>query len=160
MKKLLKIFRLKQVKKENKGFSLVEVLCAIVLLALVATPVVQALYSGLSLNIKSRKILGASDIRSGYSERVASYVYDDFTYTESGTDYTVNGYETDFAPDGSGVTKYTDIDADGFKYDVTLTCIDPGVSDSYFCYDVRVDVTEAGKTDVLCTSKVSIANKY
>lgn len=144
----------------NKGFSLVEVLCAIVLLALVATPVVQALYSGLSLNIKSRKLLGASDLASGMAERVSSMVYDDYSYEEGGTTYNIDGYETTFSPDAAGVTTFNEVDADGFKYDIVLTCIDPGSSDAYFCYDVRIDVSEAGKSDVLCTSKTSIANKY
>ena len=76
MKRLFKFILLKNHNK--KAFSLVEVLCAIVLLAIVATPILQAIYSGLSLNIKSRKLLAASDVCSGTMEFVSSLVFDDY----------------------------------------------------------------------------------
>ena len=76
MKKMLRIKPC--VKKNLKAFSLVEVLCAIVLLAIVATPILQAIYSGLSLNLRSRKMLAAADITSGAMEFVSSLVFDDY----------------------------------------------------------------------------------
>ena len=80
--------------KNNKGFSLVEVLCAIVLLALIATPILQAIVQGMSLNVKSRKLLAASDLTSDTAEFVSSLVFEDFSYSESGTNYKVTGLKS------------------------------------------------------------------
>ncbi len=80
--------------KNQKGFSLVEVLCAVVLLALVATPILQALYSGMVVNNKSRKMLAAADLTSDTLEFVSSLAFKDFKYTESGTEITVPGLES------------------------------------------------------------------
>lgn len=81
MKKFLKSN--KMACKNKKGFSLVEVLCAIVLLALIATPILQAIVAGLNLNLKSRKLLAASDLTSDTSEFVSSLVFEDYTYTNA-----------------------------------------------------------------------------
>lgn len=82
MKSCLKFFRKKT--KRASGFSLVEVLCAIVLLALVATPILQSIFSSMNLNLKSRKLLAASDLTSGVMEFVSSTVFDDYEYTKTG----------------------------------------------------------------------------
>ncbi|MCR5847090.1 MAG: prepilin-type N-terminal cleavage/methylation domain-containing protein [Lachnospiraceae bacterium] len=95
-----KLFR----RKKNSAFSLVEVLCAIVLLAIVATPILQALYSGLNVNIKSRKLLGAADLTSDTMEFISSLVYEDYTYTEGGADYEVPGLERYYRGDSTNVT--------------------------------------------------------
>ena len=91
MKKILKT---KFAKKQAKGFSLVEVLCAVVLLALVATPILQALYSGMVVNNKSRKMLAAADLASETTEFISSLAFEDFTYTDGGTTYTVPGLKS------------------------------------------------------------------
>ncbi len=171
-------------KKNNKGFSLVEVLCAVVLLAIVATPILQAIYSGMTLNIKSRKLLSAADLAAGYTEYVSSLVFDDFSYTEGGTTYTIKGYKSKYynAPAGSsfvypsgpvgiygtatGTTTrtldITDINFDGFKYDLKVISKEPSSASSevYYTYDIEVRVYEHGKSTVLATSNTSIANKY
>lgn len=92
MKKILKtkIFGAK-----SKGFSLVEVLCAVVLLALVATPILQALYSGMVVNNKSRKMLAAADLASDTTEFISSLAFNDFKYNNSvGTEITVPGLKS------------------------------------------------------------------
>ena len=78
----------------RKGFSLVEVLCAIVLLALVATPILQALYSGMVINNKSRKMLAAADLASDTMEFISSLAFNDFTYTQSGSTIKVPGLKS------------------------------------------------------------------
>ena len=89
-----KLFCKKIFKKKNRAFSLVEVLCAVVLLALVATPIIQALYSGMALNNKSRKMLAAADLASDTMEFVSSLSFEDFKYKQSGTDITVPGLKS------------------------------------------------------------------
>jgi len=92
---LKKIFNTKIFKKNAKGFSLVEVLCAIVLLALVATPILQALCQGMVVNNKSRKMLAAADLASDTMEFVSSLSFNDFKYTNSGgTEITVPGLKS------------------------------------------------------------------
>lgn len=181
MKRILKAIRTKS--KNNKAFSLVEVLCAIVLLAIVATPILQAIMGGLNLNLKSRKLLGAADLTAGTMEFVSSLVFEDYQYT-NGTTFSVNGYESYYWDCGAGVhaiypngpvgtftaasgtaTERTvvinDIDYDGFKYTMKIKCSQEGVTgDEYFTYKVVVDVCENGTTNVLSTGNTRIANKY
>ncbi len=182
MKRIFKAIRTKA--KNNKAFSLVEVLCAIVLLAIVATPILQAIMGGLSLNLKSRKLLGASDLTAGTMEFVSSLVFEDYSYTSGGTTFSVNGYESYYWDCGAGVgaiypngpvgtftaatgsaTSKTvvinNIDYDGFKYTMTIKCTQEGATgDEYFTYKVTVDVCENGTTNVLSTGNTRIANKY
>jgi prepilin-type N-terminal cleavage/methylation domain-containing protein len=203
---LISLFKkLKSNRVDNKAFSLVEVLCAIVLLALVATPVIQAIYSGLSLNLKSRKLLGASDITSGVMEFVSSTVFEDYDYTPTGgskinvpgmhsyywggdagdiSKWLIHGIDKDgnsynaLYPNGPGfaaaaLTK-TDpkrelyfsnvcFDEHDFKYDVIITITDPKSTDSYYCYNVDVEVREPGvgkSGKLLSYASTKIANSY
>jgi len=68
----------------RRGFSLVEVLCAIVLLALVATPVLQIIFSSFNMNLKSKKMLAAADLTSDVMEYASSLAFEDFSYTKVG----------------------------------------------------------------------------
>ena len=76
--------KFKNIKFQKKGFSLIEVLCAIVLLALVATPVIQIIYSSFSMNIKSKEMLVAADLTSEVMEYVSSLAYENHSYTKTG----------------------------------------------------------------------------
>lgn len=168
MKRILMKIRTKRI-KNDKAFSLVEVLCAIVLLALVATPVIQAIYSGLNLNLKSRKLLGASDITSGVMEFVSSTVFDDYKYTPTGGSETnVLGLKSYYwGGDAGDVSKWYihGIDKDGNSYNalypngpqidvVTMTKSDP-VRELYFSdvvmdsvkYDVIITITDPESTE-------------
>ena len=70
--------------RAGKGFSLVEVLCAIVLLALVATPIIQIIYSSFTMNLKSKEMLAAADLTSDIMEYASSLAFEDFSYTKVG----------------------------------------------------------------------------
>lgn len=76
-----KIFRKLRIKNKNKGFSLLEVLLAIAILALIATPVFNTIVSSYKLNLKSRKILAASDVLNATMEYAASNTMDDYKYS-------------------------------------------------------------------------------
>ena len=52
----------KRIGKNQKGFSLVEILLAIVILALIATPVLQVFVSSMNVSNRSRNLLGATEV--------------------------------------------------------------------------------------------------
>lgn len=67
-------------KKQNynqNGFSLVEVLLAIVILALVATPILQIFVSSMNISNDSRRFLGATEIGQAVLEQLNSTTVDD-----------------------------------------------------------------------------------
>lgn len=66
--------------KNNKGFSLVEVLLAVVLLALVATPVIQLFLSSMKTNKRSREILCANEIAQESMEYIESCDFENDLY--------------------------------------------------------------------------------
>lgn len=76
-------------KGNNKGFSLIEVLCAIVLLGLIAAPFLQMVYSSYATNQKSKKMLAASDLCQTILEGLSSQTYEDSKTFDSST--VING---------------------------------------------------------------------
>jgi len=86
---------MKKVKKgmlngSDKGFSLIEVLCAVVLLGLIAAPFLQMIYSSYSMNQKSKKYLAAADLCQAVMEGVSAQTYEDST-TIGSTSETIQG---------------------------------------------------------------------
>ncbi|SDI90308.1 prepilin-type N-terminal cleavage/methylation domain-containing protein [Lachnospiraceae bacterium G41] len=134
-------------KKNNKAFSLVEVLCAIVLLALIATPILQAFYSGLSLNIKSRKLLAAADLTSDTCEFISGLVFDDYNYKKTvgatKTDKNVPGLKSYYFSDetkkinklilyNKGTKQKTVFNTDGTHEDLHSGLVYPGGPEAYY----------------------------
>lgn len=78
--------------RKNKGFSLVEILLAIVILALVLTPVLQIFTTSMSISNRSRRLLGATEVAEMTLEVLNSKPMD-------GTD----GIKEMFGTDGSRV---------------------------------------------------------
>ena len=72
MKKIIK-----KEKKNNLGFSLLEILLAVVLLAIVVTPLIQTIYTSMALNKKSRIQMGATDLGQSMIEYFESQTYPD-----------------------------------------------------------------------------------
>lgn len=182
----MKLFK-KMASKHNKAFSLIEVLCAICLLALVATPILQAIFSSLKLNMRSREVMGGSDLTSAIMEYVSSKTFDDYSYGTPAT--TVTGFKTYFdamsstgvvAPGISGTwashttfvegceeQKITNIDYDGYTYDVYIRYNDNGngaAGTKYYPVAVTVKTvckpTDGTREIVCCDTVTYIANKY
>lgn len=152
--------KIKNVKFHKKGFSLIEVLCAIVLLALVATPIIQIIYSSFSMNIKSKEMLVAADLTSEVMEYVSSLAYDNHSYTKTGaTSPTIimgaNNYyfgshpqaynsttgKYSLCPTGTSGTKDTalsndkllalkDVDYSGYKFRVSIEFVEDSATAS------------------------------
>ena len=70
MKKIIK-----KIPKFNKGFSLLELLLAVVLLAIVVTPLLQTIYTSMALNNKSRIQMGATNLGQSTLELFESMDY-------------------------------------------------------------------------------------
>ena len=73
----------------DKGFSLIEVLCAIVLLGLIAAPLLQMIYSSYATNLKSKRYLAASDLCQTVMEAISAQTYEDSV--TPGTNVTLTG---------------------------------------------------------------------
>ncbi len=77
--------------KNSKGFSLLEVLLAIVILGLIAAPILQLFLSSAKMNLKSREILGATDLANMTMEYITSLKFEGeggalYEFTEHPTD--------------------------------------------------------------------------
>lgn len=60
----------------NKGFSLVEVLLAIVILGLVATPILQMFITSAQINLRSRELMAATDVSTALMEYMNGSKFD------------------------------------------------------------------------------------
>ncbi len=81
----------------QKGFSLVEVLMAVVILGLIAAPVCQMLMTSYQVNRRSKRLLVASDIAQTTMESITALCWED-TSTLGGTDIKgVKTYYTTFS---------------------------------------------------------------
>ncbi len=61
----------------NKGFTLVEVLLAIVILGLIAVPILQMFFSSYKINEKSKRMLTAAELAQTTIEALSSQTYDE-----------------------------------------------------------------------------------
>lgn len=140
MKKIIK-----NKKSNNLGFSLLEILLAVVLLAIVVTPLIQTIYTSMALNKKSRILMGATDIGQTYVEFFESKTYEDIHST-----YTVDNFTI---PETSN----------GFKYNLVVS-ISPLSSGTYSVYEVKIDVyylenNDPSNQDFMASFKGSVFNK-
>ena len=65
--------------KGNLGFSLIEVLLAIVILGLVAAPILQIFVTSAQMNLRSRKLMAATDVANVTMEYLTGMKYDEGT---------------------------------------------------------------------------------
>ncbi len=57
----MSVMKFSKPESNNKGLTFVEVLLAIVLLAIIVTPLIQVIYTSMALNIKSREVTAATN---------------------------------------------------------------------------------------------------
>ena len=114
MKKIIK-----KIRKNNSGFSLLEVLLAVVLLAIVVTPLIQAIYTSMAMNKKARILMGATDVGQSLVEYYESKTYDDVVSDDCWWPYQSNGFYYD-----CHATISPDLLFDGSNYQVYEVVID------------------------------------
>lgn len=147
--------KIKRIQKKNKGFSLIEVLLAVVLLAIVITPLIQTIYTSMALNKKSRILLGATDVGQSYVEYLESLTYEN-------SDNTVTTIKTLDSNDDNLFTVAKS--SNGFNYNLYVT-VSPLLSGSdYSVYEVKVDVyyvpyNNPTGQDYMASFKGSVFNK-
>ena len=140
----------------KKAFSLVEVLLAIVLLAIIATPILSVFYTSMSLNLKSRELMAATDVSTGIIESIEKgdgdtfrtacnnknfakypfingiYVSGESTCAVSGNTITFNNLK--YKKNGSGNTFYI------FDVKVYITDVNHDSGDTYWVNNIKVEV--------------------
>lgn len=95
----------------NRGFSLVEVLLAIVILGLVAAPILQMFVTSAQINLRSRKLMAATDVATMTMEYMNGMKFDGDggikkIFTDSGTTTKLPAisYSTAYVHDMGSVT--------------------------------------------------------
>lgn len=149
----------------QKAFSLVEVLLAIVLLAIIATPILSVLYSSMSMNIKSRELMAATDVTTGILECIENTDAESFKNACVNKNFNkypflkkvyISGSST-CSVSGNTITfqdlKYKKNNGGGIYYlfDVKVYLTDAGhdASDYYYIKNVKIEVYKnngAGET--------------
>ena len=143
----------------KKAFSLVEVLLAIVLLAIIATPILSVFYTSMSLNLRSKEIMAATDVSSGILECIEKS--DAISFKNAATNKNFNKYpflknmytsSSNCIVTGNTIKlydlNYKKSSADnGYVFDVIVYLLDDTThgTDLYYINDVRVEVYKNNK---------------
>lgn len=155
MKLWMKRKKKSKLKGNNKGFSLVELVVAIALFAIIVTPVMNTFITSARVNRNSRKLMIATDVAQniieGYSEKTYETIGDciktatgtstlvgknAFTTINSGV-YNVSSNWVNLSGETSITDKFTEITLDGVKY----VRMDGTVSQSNLTDMIASDVT-------------------
>jgi prepilin-type N-terminal cleavage/methylation domain-containing protein len=99
---LKSLIRKRKKTKSNSGFSLIEVLLAVVLLGLIAAPILQMFYSSYAMNMKSKKYLAGADLLQTVMEGVSAQTWEDSKSVDGKV--TLSGLQTYY----SGLSVATD----------------------------------------------------
>lgn len=95
--------------KNSKGFSLIEVLLAIVILGLVAAPILQMFVTSAQINLNSRELMAATEVATMTMEHITSMKMD-------GGEGSARDYFTKADPSGNALTRIP-----GVGYSATVT---------------------------------------
>ena len=164
----------KREKRKNAGFSLVEVLLAIVLLGLIAAPILQMFYSSMRLNIRSKKYLAGVDLAQSTMENLSSQTWENSVTTKKagdGTRIEVTGLQKKYYPvipeDGIKNNPIEqNVDFAGFKgtngFKMVLTFDVPTVSSdvNYYTVSATCEVFDRKTNKLIAKESTSILNKY
>jgi prepilin-type N-terminal cleavage/methylation domain-containing protein len=133
---------------DNKGFSLVEVLIGVTILAIIAMPLAHAFITSAKTSAKAqvirRETVAAQNILESYEATDIATV---FAFLQAGADpfNGLGGIESvEMYDEKLGgyvpVTDYAEAETDGPAYRITLTGVDDGE------YDAIVNITPTGNT--------------
>lgn len=123
--------------RENGGFSLVEVLVAVVILAVITIPLLHCLVTGSKVNAKSKKVLNATNIAQNLMEELKGQELPD-----SDAELINDGYTKETIA-GTGdiiyVKKVKDIAGEAGKFHARIV-LDPGISNGVYNANAMADV--------------------
>lgn len=159
----------KVLKKNNKAFSLLEVLLAIILLALIATPILQAIFATMNINKEAKNVMAATEVATGIAETFGKSNFKDINSQLTLSNivagnfgqYTVLG---DMWKSGSSQANLSS--SGGSPYPNTLICrftrmyYRPYVSNNNFVYDIEIrfeKITPTVATDKYFTYNETIS---
>lgn len=71
-------------RKKNKGFSLLEVVVAITIIAILAIPIIKAFVTSATVNKKARRVQNATDVAQSVSEYLCNASFDDLANLTAG----------------------------------------------------------------------------
>ena len=133
---------LQKLKKDNGGFSLIEVLVAIVILGVIVVPVCQGIVNSVAINRAANEILQA---RLAVSSAVETLMADGVQYTVEGdpAECTLDGYEKTLDENGELAWRQSG-NQNGTAYIITVT-------------PIKADHTPAAYEDVPLYYQVSVA---
>lgn len=149
--------------QKQKGFSLVEVLCAITLLALVAAPIIQVIFSSLSVNAKSRKLLAATDLSSNIAEYISANAFEDYEIGAGAAKTTVTGIKKAYYGDDSSTDPTTlgIFDGSYYTYGNSSSPLSGPTGDSASLSIITNQKLKSTATDTYSGKKLDIYNvKY
>lgn len=135
----------KKMSSANAGFSLVEVLLAVCILALVAVPILRTITVSMKMNLESKELLAATDSTQSMMEYIRTYPMED--YNDAANADPVTGAATKSAGVRSRLSKSS---AGGY----TTT----GVSDTTIGAIAGVTTASTTKTSVSASSFASFKN--
>lgn len=117
---------MKRKSSSNAGFSLVEVLLAVCILALVAVPILRMITVSMKMNLESKELLAATDTTQSMMEYIRSYPMEDYS-DAANADVT-----TGAVPKAAGVkSRLAKSDAGGYStagVSDTVVSVIPGVT--------------------------------
>ncbi len=168
-----KLFAKLKPNKKNKGFSLLEVMLAICILALIATPIFNSIAASYRLNLKSRKMLASTDILTSMMDYAASKTYNSYKYKDATkTEVEVKGLADIYTNNGtplkcgamyyvypgseyiavgcsgnSSKMSFSDVEYNGYHFDVVVSMNLPTSTDKYYTGTFKVQVFDHSELD-------------
>jgi len=166
----------KKRKQNNHGFSLIEVLLAIVLLGLIAAPILQMFYSSMAMNLRSKKYLAAAELAQTTMEAISAQTWEDSvpiaegassvsglnTYYNGATKtgnkklYIVtnginngpNAYVPSHTISGSHISiPFRNINYDGYKFHVLMEFDTTNSTNKYYTVPVKISIYDADSSE-------------
>ncbi len=140
--------KIRKNKRKDKGFSLVEVLLAVVLLGLVAAPLLQMFYSSLALNQKSKKYLAAADLAQSITEALSAQSWDISEGTVKAPDLVDSSKIKDYTCKVYGLKDFYFDNTDAKLVPVSDTDFNPDMSPRSPVYYVHNKVEDLGVNNI------------
>lgn len=144
-------------KKKNEGFTLVELVIAVVILAIAVSPLVSNFIQSSKMNLKARKSLNAMNLAQDIMEGMSQYSVSENTMYFDGATVSVNTLENKrILPSGTTVSSCASVSSDNKKKVYELTGVQT-TTGTYNNYDITLTFDANPKPSVNNKDYASIA---